>query len=219
MRRGFAAAVPSKIAMIGAGRMGSGIGTLLVKAGHEVMFSSRHPEELKSLVDGLGPHAHAGTVADAVKFGDIVILTVPYSAMPDLAKDYGKALTAKPLVVDVSNPIAGRDGEVGKIASEKGAGVYLQELIPGLKNVRAFNAIGWAQVPEDATRTGDNKVAVPIVGDDSKAIALAESLIREIGFEPVLVGGLAMSSYTVPRGPLAGEHTAAELRKMAAGLK
>jgi 8-hydroxy-5-deazaflavin:NADPH oxidoreductase len=218
-RSSLAASAPLKIAFIGAGRMGSALGTLLVHAGHEVMFSSRHPEELTSLVDGLGARAHAGTVADAVKFGDVVFLTVPYSAMPDLAKDYGKTLAAKPLVIDVGNPIPNRDGAIGTIASEQGAGLYLSSLMPGAKLVRAFNALNWAKLPEYATRTGENKVAAPMVGDDPKAVGLAESLIREMGFEPVMIGGLALSKYTMPREALGDDHTAAEARKIAAGLK
>ena len=111
------AAAPLRIATIGAGRMGGSVGTAWAKAGHDVMFSSRHPETLKDLVASAGPHARAGTVKDAVAFGDVIVLLVPYSAMPDLAKDYGKALAAKPLVIDVSNPSERRDGEPGKIAA------------------------------------------------------------------------------------------------------
>lgn len=216
---GHAAAVPEKIAFIGGGRMAAAIGPLLAKSGHEVMFSSRHPEELKSLVDGIGPRARAGTVADAIKFGDVVVLTVPYTAMPDLARDHGKAIAAKPLVIDVSNPVANRDGEIGAMAREKGAGLYLVGLMPGAKIVRAFNAINYAKLPEYATRTGDKKVAAPMVGDDPKAVALAEKLIREMGFDPVMIGGLEMSRHTAPREPLADDHTAAEARKIIAGLK
>jgi predicted dinucleotide-binding enzyme len=217
--RSFAAAAPLKIGIIGAGRMGSGLGTLLIKAGHEVMFSSRHPEELKSLVEGLGSRASAGSVADAMKFGDVIFLTVPYNAMPDLARDYGKTLAAKPLIVDVANPSAARDGEPGKLAMEQGPGPYLAALMPGAKIVRAFNAIGFGKLAEFSARTGDTVVAAPIAGDDRSAVALAEKLIREMGFEPVLIGGLAMSKHTLPREPLGGEHTPAEARKIAAELK
>jgi predicted dinucleotide-binding enzyme len=91
--------------------------------------------------------------------------------------------------------------------------------MPGIKDVRAFNAIGWSKLPEYATRQGDNKVAAPMVGDDPKAVALAERLIREIGFEPVLVGGLAKAKYTVPRAAFSDGQSAAEVRRIAAGLK
>jgi len=102
---------PLKIGIVGAGREGGALGTLLVKAGHPVMFSSRHPENLKGLVAGLGPLAKAGTVDEAVAFGDVVLLVVPYPAIEEIAKVHAGALAQKVLVMDVSNPSAGRDGE------------------------------------------------------------------------------------------------------------
>src|SRR5690348_5004727 len=71
-----------KIGTIGAGNIGSTLGTLWIKSGHPVLFSSRHPEQLKSLVDSLGPLARAGTVTQALAFGDVVLMAVPYGAYP-----------------------------------------------------------------------------------------------------------------------------------------
>jgi len=71
-----------------------------------VMFSSRHPDTLKGLVDELGPLARVGTVADAVKFGDVVMVVVQYTSMEQIGRDYGNSLAEKVLVIDVSNPIA-----------------------------------------------------------------------------------------------------------------
>jgi predicted dinucleotide-binding enzyme len=183
------------------------------------MFSSRHPDALKGLVDGLGPLARAGTVAEAVEFGDVVIVVVPYAAMEQIGKDYGTALAKKVLVMDVSNPIARRDGaEIVKWVDEQGgAGLATAKLLPGAHIVRAFNAINFAKLPTDAHRQGE-LVGVPIAGDDPHAVAIASSLIREIGFEPVVVGGLAMGKYLVPGTPLSGEHTAAEIRQAATNL-
>jgi 8-hydroxy-5-deazaflavin:NADPH oxidoreductase len=208
-----------KIATIGAGREGGALGTAFVKAGHPVMFSSRKPEDLKDLVAGLGPLAKAGTVADAVAFGDVILVVVPYTAMQQIGHDYGAALAKKQLVIDVSNPIERRDGAETMAWVEKagGAGLATASVMPGAKLVRAFNAIGYMKVGEDAHK--NPPVGVPIAGDDKDAIALAESLIRQIGFEPVLVGGLAMGKYLVPRTPLGGEHSPDEIRKIAAGLK
>ena len=84
-----------KIATIGAGAEGGALGTIFAKLGHPVMFSSRHPEQLKDLVAAAGPNARAGSVADAVAFGDVVFLVVPYSAVEQIGRDYGKALAAK----------------------------------------------------------------------------------------------------------------------------
>ena len=208
-----------KIATIGAGREGGAIGTLFAKLGHPVMFSARDPGQLKDLVASAGPTAQAGTVAEAVAFGDVILLVVPYPAIEQIGKDYGKALAAKPLIIDVSNPVAGRDGDtiVKWVADQGGAGLATAKLLPGAHIVRGFNAIGFGALANDAHRPGE-PVGVPIAGDDPKAIALATSLIRETGFEPVLVGGLAKGKYLVPGTPLAGEHTPSDLRKIAASL-
>ena len=183
------------------------------------MFSSRHPEQLNDLVAAAGPLTKAGTVEQAIAFGDVVLLVVPYSAIEQIGEDYGKALAAKLLVIDVSNPIARRDGEdlVKSVDAQGGAGLATQKMLPGAHVVRAFNAIGSGRLAELGQRKGE--IGVPIAGDDLNAIAVASGLIREIGFEPVLVGGLAMGKYLVPGTPLAGEHTPAEIKQMASTLK
>jgi 8-hydroxy-5-deazaflavin:NADPH oxidoreductase len=208
-----------KIAMIGSGREGSALGTLFAKAGHPVMFSSRNPDRLKDLVAGLGPLAQAGSVDQAIAFGDVVALVVPYTAIEEIGKSHAAALAKKVLVLDVSNPIPRRDGEefVKKVNDQGGAGLVTAKLVPGAHIVRAFNAIGATQLAGLAHRQGD-PVGVPIAGDDPKAIATAEALIREIGFEPVLVGGLAMGKHLVPGTPLGGVHTPAEIKQIAATL-
>ena len=210
---------PLKIGMVGAGREGGALGTLFVKARHPVMFSSRHPEQLKGLVAGLGPLAQAGTVEQAIAFGDVVVIAIPYTAMEQIGRDHGGALAKKVLVIDVSNPIARRDGEdlVKRVNEQGGAGLVTAKWLPGARIVRAFNAIGAGRLGEIAHRQGE-PVGVPIAGDDPKAISVAQSLIREIGFEPVLVGGLAMGRHLVPGTPLGGEHTPAEIRQIAGSL-
>jgi hypothetical protein len=211
---------PLKIGMIGAGREGGALGTLFAKAGHPVMFSSRHPESLKDLVASAGPHAQAGTVEQAVAFGDVVVVVVPYPAIAEIGKAHGGALASKVLVLDVSNPIPRRDGEdfVKDVNAQGGAGLVTAKLLPGARIVRAFNAIGSGQLATLAHRAGD-PVGVPIAGEDPKALATAEALIREIGFEPVLVGGLAMGKHLVPGTPLGGVHTPAEIKQIASTLR
>lgn len=212
-------AAPVKIGTLGAGRIGGTLGTLWVKAGHPVMFSSRHPENLKSLVDGLGPLARAGTPADAVAFADVVLLAVPYSAMPQVAKDFGRGLTAKALVLDATNPIERRDGEMATRALEKGAGVAAAELLPGVRLVRAFNAIGYARMAEANKRPAGERFGMPMAGDDAKALELASTLVREIGYEPVVIGPMKMGNHLVPRMPLGGERSPEEIRQIVKTLK
>jgi 8-hydroxy-5-deazaflavin:NADPH oxidoreductase len=212
----------TKIATIGAGHEGGSIGTLFAKLGHPVMFSSQHPEQLKDLVAAAGPTARAGTVAEAVAFGDVVFLVVPYSAVPQIGRDFGSALATKSLVVDVSNPSAERDGKdlMAQITAAGGVGLYAANVLKGAHIVRAFNALHTPSLAAIANRPADQGglVGVPIAGNDPKAIDLASRLTREIGFEPVLVGDLAKAKYLVPGSPISGLHTAAELRQIAATL-
>jgi len=96
-------------------------------------------------------------------------------------------------------------------------GLSPKKLLPGSKIVRAFNALNYATLEQMAHRPGE-PVGVPIAGDDPKAIDLASRLIKETGFEPVLIGDLAKGKYLVPGTPVAGVHTPAELRTIAATL-
>jgi len=212
-------AAPLKIGMVGAGRMGGALAALFVKGGYPITFSSRHPDELKDLATRLGPLAHAGSVEQALAFGDVVVMVVPYPALEGIGKTYGPLVASKPLVMDVCNPIERRDGAdlIKWVNEQGGAGLASAKLLPGARIVRAFNAISYRRVGEIAHRAG-GLVGVPIAGDDPKAIGIAEGLIRGIGFEPVLVGNLAMGKYLLPGTPLAEEHTPAEIRNIAAGL-
>jgi hypothetical protein len=90
---------PLRIGVIGAGREGGALGTAFAKAGHPIMFSSRHPEQLTDLVAAAGPLTKAGTVEQAIAFADVVLLVVPYSAVEQIGKDYGKPLATKQLVI------------------------------------------------------------------------------------------------------------------------
>jgi len=211
------ASSPVQIGTLGAGHIGGTLGGLWVKAGHPVMFSSRHPQELKDMAERLGPLAHAGTVAEAIAFADAVLLAVPYRALPQIGKDFARELAAKSLVLDACNPFTWRDGEIADWARKKGAGLATAELLPGAKLVRAFNAISYARLASLAEQGGGTN-GMPIAGDDAGAIALASTLIREIGFEPVLVGPLAMGRHLVPGTALAGERAPEAIRRIAATL-
>jgi len=93
-------------------------------------------------------------------------------------------------VIDASNPIVGRDGEMATRAREKGAGLASAEFLPGTRLVRAFNAINYDDLRSEAHRKGE-RVAIPLAGDDAQALAIAERLVRDAGFDPVVVGPLS----------------------------
>lgn len=183
---------PLKIGVIGSGHIGGTIGTLWAKAGHPVLFSSRHPEALKPLLDEAGPNARAGTPAEAVAFGDVVFIAVPYGALPQVGRDLGPALAGK-VVMDACNAVASRDGDIAAVAKDKGIGLTTASLLPGAHVVRAFNTMSYRIFAAEAHRTGD-PLAIPLAGDDARAVMLASILVRDAGFAPVVVGGLATAS-------------------------
>jgi predicted dinucleotide-binding enzyme len=180
---------PLKIGIIGSGRQGGGLGVLWAKAGHEILFSSRHPEQLGDLVARAGKTARAGLPQEAAAFGEVVLIAVPYGAMPQIGRDYGEQLKGK-IVIDVGNPNPTRDGEMANDAIAKGTGVASAEFLPGVRLVRAFNAIGSRMLESEAHRAGE-KVGIPIAGDDAEAVATVVRLVQDAGFDPVVVGGLA----------------------------
>ncbi|MEJ8822824.1 NAD(P)-binding domain-containing protein [Variovorax humicola] len=207
-----AAASRTRIGIIGAGRIGGAIGALWVKAGHPVMFSSRHPEELKDLAAGLGPLASAGTVAQAIAFGDALFIAVPYGALPQIGADYGRDLKGK-VMLDACNAVASRDGSVADEVEQEGIGVVSQKYLSGARLVRAFNTMSYTIFTREANRP-DPKLAVPIAGDDPDAVKVAAGLVRDAGFDPVVVGKLADARRFQRGGPGYGQPvSAAELRQ------
>ncbi len=211
------APAPEKIGIIGTGRIGSALARAWVKAGHEVFVSTRHPEELQGLVAELGPHAHAGTPRQAAAFGSVVLVSIPYGAMPQIGMDLRAELAGK-VILDTSNPSERRDGALASEWLKKGAGVATAELLHNTRVVRAFNCIGAGSLASDGFRQ-PNHFAIPIGGDDAAALAIAERLIREIGFDPVMIGSLARTRVFDLGQPLAtGSLTAAEMRSKATQL-
>jgi predicted dinucleotide-binding enzyme len=204
-----AADKPLKIGIIGTGRIGGALARHWVAAGHEVFVSSRHPEELKSLVDELGPRAHAGTPKEAAAFGEVILVSVPYAAMPQLGEDLQAELKGK-VILDTSNPQERRDGPMAVDVLKKGVGLATAGYLHSKRVVRAYNCIPAATLANDGDRKPE-RIAVPIGGDDAKAIKVAERLVRDSGFDPVLVGTLAQTSRFELGKPLAtGELTAAQ---------
>ena len=204
-----------KIGIIGSGHVGSALGGVWAKAGNEVMFSSRSLENDKKLAAEVGANARAGTPQEAAAFGQVILLAVPYSAFPELPKNLGSALKGK-VVINASNPFPQRDGEIANQARQEGAGVFDAHLLPGALVVRAFNAVPAAHMASAHEDPG--KIGLPIAGDKN-AMELVSRLVREAGFEPVVVGGFDMGKYLMPGTPLAGEHTPDEVRSIAATLK
>lgn len=181
--------MPIRIGIIGSGRQGGAIGLQWAKAGHEILFSSRNPENLKDLVAKAGPKARAGTPEQAATFGEVILIAVPYGALPQIGRDYAPLMKGK-IVIDVGNPRADRDGPMAAEALKKGTGVASAEYLPGVRLVRALNALSFVQVEREAHRAGE-KLGIPIAGDDPEAVKTVVRLVQDAGFDPVVVGGLA----------------------------
>jgi predicted dinucleotide-binding enzyme len=204
-----------KIGIIGSGHVGSALGGVWAKAGNEVMFSSRDLDNDKKLAAEVGANARAGTPQEAAAFGQVILFAVPYSAFPELTKSLGNSLKGK-VVINASNPFPQRDGAIADQARDKGAGLFDAQMLSGALVVRAFNAVSAALM--GSAHEDPGKIGMPIAGD-KKAIEVASRLVRQAGFEPVVVGGPEMGKYLMPGTPLAGEHTPDEVRSIAATLK
>jgi 8-hydroxy-5-deazaflavin:NADPH oxidoreductase len=201
-----------KIGLIGSGRVGGTVGELWVKAGHEVMFSSLDLEHDKALAARLGAGARAGTSREAATFGEVLFIAVPYAALPQVGRDLGDALKGK-IVLDASNPIPGRDGDMAIEARAKGTGIASPQFLPGARLVRAFNCVGYTSMKSEAHRAGE-RLGIPLAADDAAALQVAVRLVEDAGFEPVVVGGLARAKDFDAGTPIFGKAmTAAEVRR------
>jgi predicted dinucleotide-binding enzyme len=181
--------------------IGSTLAKLWVDAGHEVRLASRHPESLKPLVDRLGALASAGTPIDVATFGDVVMLTVPLKAVPDLARDLASSLAGK-VVLDTGNAYERRDGDAARLASDhpKGSAGWAAAMFSASRWVKAFNTVYFKTLESEAHREGD-RVGIPIAGDDASALDTAAGLVRDAGFDPVIVGALARGKEFEPDTP------------------
>ena len=201
-----------RIGTIGAGRIGGTVGGLWVKAGHPVMFSAKNIDEAREVATRLGSPARAGTVEEAIAFGDVVFLAVPYGAMEAIGRDHGAALKGK-IVLDCGNAVSGRDGAIADVADRDGIGLTSQKFLPGTRLVRVFNTIGYTIIASEAGRP-DPKLPIPIAGDDAEAVRVAAGLVQKAGFEPVVAGGLAEARRFQRGAPGYGPSAnAAELRQ------
>jgi predicted dinucleotide-binding enzyme len=139
-------------------------------------------------------------VEQAIAFGDVILVAVPYAALPQLGADNAAGLKGK-VVLDACNPIASRDGDMVKEANEMGVGPTSAKYLAGTRLVRAFNSFSWMTLANESNRAGE-KIGVPIAGDDASALVIAEKLVRDAGFEPVAVPLIRAKEFAPPGGIL-----------------
>ncbi len=190
-----------KIGIIGSGNIGGNLGKHWATSGHEVMFSSRNPEKLKSMADEVG--AKTGTPQEAADFGEVILLAIPFGKVPQLAQQIG-SLDNK-ILVDAGNPYPQRDGDVAQKVidddSQTATG-YVASQFPQAKTVKAFNSIFYKVFAEKAFLEGDERIAVQICSDDEQAKETVKQLIKDIGFAPQDLGGLDKGVLFEPDAPL-----------------
>lgn len=187
-----AAAGPrARIGIIGSGKIGGALGRLWAQAGYPVMLSARNLGPVQALVAEIGHGAKAGTPQQAAAFGEVLVISVPWSAVAQVGKDYAAEMKGK-VVMDTSNPYVIRDGPQAQVALDTGTGLTNQALLPGARLVRAFNSIRAPDIPKHAHRAGE-KVAIALGGNDGAALLEASQLVTDAGFDPVVVGNLASS--------------------------
>jgi hypothetical protein len=176
------------IGVIGAGAMGGPLGQAWAAAGHRVVYATRNPAELMELVQAAAPRATAGYTDAAAAFGDVIVLAVPPSAIEQIGRDYGHLMQGK-VVIDITNPRLDRDGEITNEWLEMGTGLAMAGYLPGVRLVKAFNTLSSRMLANPAPN--GVRIGIPIAADDAEAREIAAALVRDAGFEPVIVGPLA----------------------------
>ncbi len=181
-----------RIGIIGVGRIGGNAGRLFARAGHEVLFSfSRDDAKLETLAAQTGNGARAGAPAEAARFGDVVMLSVPW-ALVDEALEAAGSLEGK-VLIDTTNQF-GRDeaGNFGvlDLPDSLSAAAFNARRAEGARLVKAYNTMTSGFQAEAAGRVGSDRVVMFYAGDDEEANRTVAGLIDDSGFDPVYVGSL-----------------------------
>jgi predicted dinucleotide-binding enzyme len=208
------------IGFIGAGKIGSQVARLAVLSGYDVVLSnSRGPETLAELANELGPKARAGTVEEAARAGDeIVVVSIPLGRFRTVPVE---PLAGK-IVIDTNNYYPQRDGQIPELDQETATSTeLLQRHLPKSKVVKVFNHIYAAQLTTDGQPKGaPNRRALVIAGDDAKAKATVTELLDRFGFDTVDAGAAKDSWRIQPGTPAYGpRRNADELRTDLAAAK
>jgi 8-hydroxy-5-deazaflavin:NADPH oxidoreductase len=178
-----------KIGIIGSGNIGGTAAKLFVNAGHDVAISnSRGPESLTSFVNSVGPNIKAKSVEDAIKFGDVILLAIPWRKRQSLIST-SEFFDSK-IVIDAMNPYS-EHFEVIDLGNSTSSEEVLK-LIPSSRLIKAFNTIYYEHLSTkgnpDASK--EDRFAIFVAGDDLEAKATVSKLIEDIGFAPIDTGSL-----------------------------
>lgn len=186
-----------RIGILGSGLMGSKLGALFARAGHEVVFSySRSERKLRRLAREAGGKARAGTPSEAARDTDAVLLAVHWSRVGDVLKQAG-GLSGK-VVVSCSIPMNADDTRLAVAHTSSGAEA-LQRKIRRARVVAAFQTVP-SEVLFDVFERRRKALRPSLVycGDHQEAKEVAATIIRDVGFDAVDAGPLRMARYTEP---------------------
>jgi predicted dinucleotide-binding enzyme len=189
-----------------------------IRAGHEVMLSfSRDRTKLEGIAEQLGPKASVGTPAEAVAFGDAVMLAVRWTVVDEALRQAG-SLEGK-IVIDTCNQFRPEGWE----KLETTAARHDQNRMPGAKLVKSYNTLTAGFQHSASSRTGPDRVAMFFAGDDSEAKKVVAQLIADSGFVPIDIGGLDDAApMEAPRRPGAvygEEYHEADAKEFLANLR
>jgi Predicted dinucleotide-binding enzymes len=186
-----------KVAVIGTGKMGSGLASALVAAGHETFIGARDLNKADALAKQIGHGAQSGSVAAAAKSSETIVLALPYASIKEVIAQAGD-LTGK-VIIDITNPVSADYKEL-TVGLTTSAAEEIQKLAPEALVVKAFNTI-FSSLLSSEVRKG-KKLQVFIAGDDSIAKRTVANIAESIGFEPVESGPLSNSRFIEPVGEL-----------------
>ena len=181
------------VTIIGAGKMGRGIGIRLLSGGHSVTLVDRDPDSAAALVEQIASSAKNGATIKTVSFGSsiddqIVFLAVPYGAISSIIEQYGAKLAGK-TVVDITNPMNSTYDGLAVPASTSAAEEIAREVPNGTKVIKAFNTT-FAGTLEKGEVDGE-PLDILIAGDDANAKSELARLVKDGGMRPIDTGPLS----------------------------
>ena len=180
------------IAVLGAGKVGSTLGRRLAGLGHQIAYGARTPDSATALAAvAATPGSSAGTPADVVVGAELVLLAVPWPAVPDALAGAGDL--AGRVLVDATNPLG--PGLALAVAGGDSGGEAVARLAPGAAVVKAFNTVGTPVM--DDPLVGGVPAFLPVCGEDEPAGEVA-GLADQLGFDAEVVGPLATARLTEP---------------------